>query len=39
VKGWCDHGTEPSGYVKDEELLNRFRDPQLFKNFAPWNLF
>jgi hypothetical protein len=34
----CDHGNEPSAFIKCREFCHRLRDLQLLKKgFAPWN--
>jgi hypothetical protein len=38
LAGWCEHGNEPSGSVKDGECFDQMSQYQLFKEYsAPWS--
>jgi hypothetical protein len=37
VAGFCEHGDEPSGYIK-KDFFDNLSDNQLFKQYsAPWS--
>jgi hypothetical protein len=37
VAGCCEHGNEHSGFIKDEEFLDKLSDYQfLNKDSSPW---
>jgi hypothetical protein len=31
VAGFCEHGNEPSGSIKKQDIFDKLRDNQLFK--------
>jgi hypothetical protein len=33
VVGFCEHGNEPSGYIKKVGLFDKLSDNQLFKQY------
>jgi hypothetical protein len=36
--GFCEHGDEPSGFIKKAGFFNKLSDNQLFKYYsAPWS--
>jgi hypothetical protein len=37
VAGFCEHGDEPPGYIKNQDFFDKLSYNQLFKWPAPWN--
>jgi hypothetical protein len=37
VAGFCEHGNEPSGSIRKQDIFDKLSDNQLFKNPAPWS--
>jgi hypothetical protein len=31
VKGFCEHGAEPSGSIRKQDIFDKLSDKQLFK--------
>jgi hypothetical protein len=38
VTGFCEHGNEPSGSMRKQDIFHKLSDNQLFKQYAaPWS--
>jgi hypothetical protein len=39
VADFCEHGDEPSGSIRRQDIFDKLSDNQLFKQFhAPWSI-
>jgi hypothetical protein len=37
MAGLCEHGNEPSGSIRKQDIFDKLNDNQLFKQYpAPW---